>query len=310
MSQLTTPIAFLIFNRPDCTAQAFDRIREARPRTLLVVADGPRSDRPDDIANCRAARAVVEHGVDWDCDTFFNYADSNLGCRGRVSSGLDWVFNRVEEAIILEDDCLPHPSFFRFCQELLEFYRNDMRVMMISGHNEQSDLSETNDRKSYFFSTNVHIWAWATWRRAWKFYDVNMRAWPAARDGKWLWDVLTPEQNPSFWQHMLEEVYCGRNDTWDWQWTFACWMQRGLSILPNRNLVLNIGFSPDATHTTDVAAAHAQRPVFEMPFPLRHQHWMIGNALLNYRAVGIPSRTRHLLRMLKARILRSTAAAH
>jgi hypothetical protein len=299
-----TAIAFLIFNRPECTARVFERIRQARPSKLLVVADGPRSTDSGDFANCRAARAVVDQGVDWECEVIRNYAEINLGCRRRISSGLDWVFQQVEEAIILEDDCLPHLSFFRFCEELLEYYRSDTRIMMISGHNEHSlPATERKGEKSYAFSSNVHIWAWATWRRAWKFYDVEMRAWPAARDGKWLRDVLTPEQNPSFWQHMLEEVYQGRIDTWDWQWTFACWMQRCLSILPNRNLVTNIGFSENATHTTKMTA-HGKRPVFEMSFPLRHQPYMIGDALLNYRALGLPSRSRFFFRKLRSHLSR------
>lgn len=298
---LNTPVAFLVFNRPECTAAVLEEIRRARPPKLLVVADGPRSQPAGEAERCAEVRRLIDRGVDWPCEMLRHYSTINLGCRKRVSSGLDWVFEQVEEAIILEDDCLPHPSFFRFCEELLDYYRNDTRVMMISGHNEHSNVGS---KRSYFFSTNVHIWGWATWRRAWKFYDVEMRAWPAARDGGWLREVLTPNQNPSFWQDALEDVYQGRNDTWDWQWTFACWMQRGLSILPNRNLMTNIGFSETATHTMKTHPLHSTRPVFEMSFPLNHQPWMIGDALLNYRAVGLPSRSRYLLRKLKSYVCR------
>jgi hypothetical protein len=305
---LRTPVAFLVFNRPQCTAAVFAEIRRARPPKLLVVADGPRADRVGEAQLCAGVRALIEEGVDWPCEVFRNYSEINLGCRRRVSSGLDWVFEQVEEAIILEDDCLPHPSFFRFCEELLEYYRNDTRIMMISGHNEHSIAQNgATEQRSYFFSTNIHIWAWATWRRAWRFYDVEMGAWPAARDGKWLRDMLTPEQNPAFWQDALEDVYRGRNDTWDWQWAFACWMQRGLSILPNRNLITNIGFSDTATHTTKINPIHTERPAFEMSFPLHHQSWMIGDAVLNYRAVELPSRSRYFLRKLKSWLFRRRA---
>jgi hypothetical protein len=161
--QLTTPVAFLIFNRPDTTAKVFEAIRQAKPPKLLVVADGPRPDRPDDIEKCKAARGVVEQ-VDWDCEVLRNYSDVNLGCKKRVSSGLDWVFNTVEEEIILEDDCLPHPTFFRFCEELLDYYRHDERIMVISGDNFQFGRNCTE--YSYYFSRYNHCWGWSTWRRS------------------------------------------------------------------------------------------------------------------------------------------------
>ena len=139
---ITTPIVFLIFNRPETTQQVFDAIRQAQPQTLLVVADGPRNDRPEDVDNCRATRAILEQ-VDWDCEVLTNYSDLNLGCRKRISSGLTWAFEQVEEAIILEDDCLPDPSFFQYCQELLDYYRQDDRIMTISGDNFQLGNNQT-----------------------------------------------------------------------------------------------------------------------------------------------------------------------
>ena len=162
---LSTPVAFIIFNRPDTTEIVFETIRQAKPSKLLVVADGPRTDRSGEVEKCTATRAVIER-VDWECEVITNYSDVNLGCKRRVSGGIDWIFSQVEEAIILEDDCLPAPSFFQFCQTMLERYRYDDRISMIGGSNYQQENSRTSD--SYFFTKYAHIWGWATWRRAWK----------------------------------------------------------------------------------------------------------------------------------------------
>ena len=116
--QLNTPVAFLIFNRPHTTQRVFAEIAKARPPKLLVVADGPRNDRPGEAELCAQTRAIIDQ-VDWDCEVLTHYADKNMGCKKRIASGIDWVFTQVEEAIILEDDCLPEASFFQFCEENL-----------------------------------------------------------------------------------------------------------------------------------------------------------------------------------------------
>ena len=171
---LTKPVVLIIFNRPKLTEVVFQAIREAKPPKLFLVADGPRPNRPDDIPRCAAARKVVEK-VDWDCEVLRNYADENMGCGCRPASGITWVFSQVEEAIILEDDCVPSPSFFPFCQELLDRYRTDERVMHIGGMNWQS--GHRRSPFSYFFSKYPQCWGWATWRRAWAHYDFTMRYW-------------------------------------------------------------------------------------------------------------------------------------
>jgi len=270
--QLTTPVAFLIFNRPDTTARVFEAIRQAKPPQLLVVADGPRPDRADDIEKCKAARAIIE-GVDWDCEVLTNYSDLNLGCKNRVSSGLDWVFDTVEQAIILEDDCLPHPSFFRFCQDLLDYYRNDQRIMAISGDNFQFGRKRTE--YSYYFSRYNHVWGWATWRRAWQYYDVKMRLWQEIRDGNWLESILVESQAVKYWTKIFQTSYDAKIDAWGYPWTFACWIQNGLTILPNVNLVSNIGFREDATHTIGSKSRVANLPVKEMNFPLKQPPFLI-----------------------------------
>jgi hypothetical protein len=272
--QLSTPVAFLIFNRPDTTARVFEAIRQAEPPKLLVVADGPRADHPEDVERCAAARAIIER-VDWDCEVLKNFAETNMGCKQRVSSGLDWVFETVEEAIVLEDDCLPHPSFFRFCEELLERYRDDERIMAISGDNFQFGRQRTE--YSYYFSRYPHCWGWATWRRAWRHYDGKMELWPLIRDGNWLEDILEDRQSIAYWANIFDKTCNGGIDSWAYAWTFSCWIQSGLTILPNVNLVSNIGFGPDATHTAGRGRSSILA-VDSVSFPLLHPPFVIRDA--------------------------------
>ncbi|MBW4472824.1 MAG: glycosyltransferase family 2 protein [Stenomitos rutilans HA7619-LM2] len=269
---LVTPVAFFIFNRPQLTQRVFDAIRQAKPARLLVVADGPRRDRSGEAELCAQTRAVIQQ-VDWPCQVLTNFSDTNLGCKRRVSSGLDWVFDTVEEAIILEDDCLPHPTFFPFCETLLEHYRNDTRVMVISGNNFQFGHQRTSD--SYYFSRYNHIWGWATWRRAWRYYDVEMTLWSVIKQGHWLHDLLGEDRAVRYWTDSFEAVANDRLDTWDFQWTFACWIQHGLSILPNINLVSNIGFHPEATHTKDANSRVSNLPSEAIKLPLKHPQFII-----------------------------------
>ena len=273
---MKTPVAFLIFNRPETTARVFEEIARARPPKLLVVADGPRADRPGEADLCRAARSVVER-VSWPCEVLTNFSETNMGCRARVSSGITWVFEQVEEAVIVEDDCLPHPSFFPFCEELLERYREDERVMAVSGDNFQQ--GQRRSPYSYYFSRYVHIWGWASWRRAWKFYDVEVKAWEALRETGWLLDLMGgSEPIARYWQVVFDAVAAGRVNTWDYQWLFACWSQHGLSVVPETNLVTNIGFGADSTHTAAHDRTMAELPAGEMRFPLAHPPYMARHA--------------------------------
>lgn len=271
---IETPVVLLIFNRPDTTERVLAAIRQAQPPKLLVVADGARSDRPGEAEKCQAARAIIER-VDWDCEVLTNYSDTNLGCKARVSSGLDWVFERVESAIILEDDCLPHPSFFPFCETLLKYYREDERIMVISGDNFQFGRKRTN--YSYYFSRYNHCWGWASWRRAWQHYDVEMKLWQQVKNHRWLESIFDEPSAAKYWQKIFQATYDENVDSWAYRWTFACWLQSGLTIIPPVNLVSNIGFGSDGTHTT-AKNAFANLPVAEMDFPLQHPPFMLRNA--------------------------------
>ncbi len=280
MTQFEVPIAFLVFNRPDTTARVFEAIRCIKPRKLLVVADGPRANRPGEAEKCAAVRSIVDL-VDWPCEVLKNYSDANLGCKMRVSSGLDWVFEQVEEAIVIEDDCLPDPTFFRFCEVLLERYRYDQRIAQISGCNFQFGLKRNED--SYYFSKYNHIWGWASWRDRWAgCYDVSISNWPFIRDEGWLSDIHCDVKEVAFWKKIFEQVYLGKIDTWDYQWTFACWLQGRLTVLPNANLISNIGFGASATHTTS-ENAFSNIPLESLSFPLKHPVAIVNNRVMDAR---------------------------
>ena len=260
---LDTPVAFLIFKRPDTTERVFQAIREAKPKKLLVVADGGRDSEEQE--KCQQARAVIEK-VDWDCEVLKNYSETNLGCKQRVSSGLDWVFSQVEEAIILEDDCVPHSSFFQYCQELLERYRDDNRIMHIGGNNFL--CSRTNLEYSYYFSSYPHCWGWATWSRAWQYYDINMKLWPLVQDYYSLYEVFYTDEERLRRKNIWEKTYQGKIDTWDYGWFFTIRSQNGMSILPRENLITNIGFGIEGTHTQGSNNRRANLPISGVQFPL------------------------------------------
>jgi len=269
-----TPVAFIIFNRPDSTQRVFDLIAKVRPSKLLVVADGPRHNRKGEAEKCALTRSIID-GVNWECEVITNYSDKNLGCKRRVSSGIDWVFEQVEEAIILEDDCLPDPSFFPFCQELLERYRQDQRIGMITGDNFQFGQRRNDD--SYYFSKYVHIWGWASWRDRWQgSYDVAMTKWPQIRDEKFLEDLVGNKKEAILWANIFDRVYRGEIDTWDYQWVFANWVEGRRTVIPNVNLISNIGFDQNATHTTGVSEL-ANIPSSPMMFPLQHPVGVFNN---------------------------------
>jgi len=269
---LKTAVLFLIFNRPDTTKQVFEVIRRAKPPRLYVAADGPRVDKPGEVGKVEQARRIATH-VDWDCEVKTLFRDNNLGCRMAVSSAIDWFFKHEEEGIILEDDCLPSQAFFWFCQELLERYRNDERIMVVSGNNFQ--FGKRRSGFTYYFSRYNHCWGWASWRRAWRYYDKDMENWPFIRDNGYLFDVLQDKRSAKYWARIFETAYRGQVDSWAYRWTFSCWVHNGLTVLPNMNLVSNIGFNGDATHTTGKDNRFAKMTAFELSFPLKHPNWII-----------------------------------
>jgi hypothetical protein len=268
-------VVLLIFNRPDCTRRVFERVRAARPETLFVVADGPRADAAGEAAACEAARAVVAQGVDWPCDIRREFSDRNLGCARRVSSGLDWVFAQVEEAIVLEDDCVPDERFFPYCTELLARYRAEPRVGLIAGSNFQA--RDVTDGRGYYFSRYPHCWGWATWRRAWRAYDHAMTDWPAAKREGWLGTRCETRREARYWERILDRVAAGEIDSWAYRWTYACWRHDFLTALPARSLVTNIGFDRAATHTRRMPSG-AVETAWAQPWPLVHPPELVRHA--------------------------------
>lgn len=301
--KLSTPVVLVIYRRAALTARVVAAIAHAEPPVLYVVADGPRSSRVGEAEAVAAARAEVGR-IDWGCRVLRDYADHNMGLTRRMVTGLDWVFGLEERAIVLEDDCLPDPSFFRYCDELLQLYQEDERVMVVSGDNYQRGRQRAP--YSYYFSRYNHCWGWATWRRAWRYYDQAMRLWPEMRNGHWLVDMLDRERTAArYWRDVFEDVYCGRVDTWDYQWTFACWAQSGLTTLPMVNLVANIGFGRGATHRQRRTAAAAPS-AHALSFPLCHPPFVIRDA----QADRFTQRTHYggLLRRRLAKTARRMAA--
>ncbi|MBR8831080.1 MAG: hypothetical protein N5P05_003787 [Chroococcopsis gigantea SAG 12.99] len=266
-----TPIVFIIFNRPATTEKVFAKIREVKPAQLLVIADGGRPDSLDDTEKCAAARRIIE-GVDWDCQVIKNYSSTNLGCAKRIETGLNWVFQLVEEAIILEDDCLPDASFFPFCQQLLERYRHDGRVMQIGGHNRlfQWRLSRQSYHFSYLYGS-PH--GWATWRRAWNQYNLEDRAWDDPRNLLYLEQVIPDREDLQKFLRLCDRIFNDPDleDEWGYKWTFVKLTGRGLSVIPATNLVTNIGCGAGGTHMKHRTLLNGSSiPKEPIGFPLVH----------------------------------------
>ncbi|MBV8560397.1 MAG: glycosyltransferase family 2 protein [Acidimicrobiia bacterium] len=270
------PVVLLVFNRPDLTARVFEVVRRVRPRQLLLIADGPRDGKPDDAALCQATRDVLAD-IDWPCDVLRRYADRNLGCGPAVSGGLDWAFEQVPEAVILEDDCLTDPSFFPFCAELLDRFREDGRVMQVAGSNLNAPVAAYLG-SSYSFNAFSPVWGWATWRDAWARYDYSMSTWPHFRDSGLMAGLPAGRRWQATLRRDWDRAHRGEA-TWDHQWQYAVMSGHGLSVSPCVNLVSNLGFRADATQTF-LAGDLAEIPAGPMTFPLRHPQLVAENPLV------------------------------
>ncbi|MEA2027949.1 MAG: nucleotide-diphospho-sugar transferase [Campylobacterota bacterium] len=244
---LNTAVLFLVFNRLDTTKQVFEAIRQAKPPRLYVAADGDRETREDEAEKVKAVREYIMQNIDWECEVKTLFREHNLGCKMAVSGAIDWFFKNEEMGVILEDDCLPSQSFFWFCEELLERYKDDMRIGQISGFNPLVEYDTFED--SYLYSKFGPIWGWASWRRVWKVYDVKMTSWPKVRDTQII-NYITDSSIEKEWRlELFEKLYSNKIDTWDYQWSYAKLINSYMSIIPSKNMIKNIGFGDDATHT-------------------------------------------------------------
>jgi hypothetical protein len=270
---LTTPILFLIFNRPVVTKQVFEAIRAMKPTKLYVAADGPRPGVHDEIENCRMAREAAT-AIDWQCDVKTLFREENLGCGRGVSSAITWFFKQEEEGIILEDDCYPSADFFPFCVELLDRYRNDKRIMAITGTNLVPERLRSNEY-SYAFSNHNNIWGWASWRRAWDLYDYEMSNYAKIKELGYLKNNFSSQYEHDYFEWVFERTYLIPSITWDYQWEFVRRINSGLTIQPQKNLISNLGFGHDATHTKNPSDKSSKLKLETLEFPLRHPEYVL-----------------------------------
>lgn len=264
---LDTAILFVIFNRPETTQRVFDVIKSVKPKKLYITADGPRKNNENDQINSEKCRSII-HQIDWECELKTLFREENLGCRNAVSDAITWFFNQEEQGIVLEDDCLPHPSFFYYCEELLEKYKNNPEIMLISGDNFQNNIKRGD--ASYYFSRYNHIWGWASWRRAWEKYDVNMESFPQKKEENFIQQVFKQHKIQNYWMKNFQKSFDKEIDTWDYQWMYTILSHQGINILPNINLISNIGFGDQSTHTAKANKRLANLPNGEIKLPLTH----------------------------------------
>lgn len=254
-------VLFVIFNRPDTTQRVFEQIRQARPPRLYIAADGPRLHKPGEDELCEETRRIIER-VDWPCVVNTRFRDENLGCRNGVSTAINWFFENEEEGIILEDDCLPAQSFFRFCDELLEKYRDDKRIWHITGCNLQ--LGEKWGDASYYFSNRIHVWGWASWRRVWNEYDLYLARYNEVQVKQQMLNIYADEFVAEAWLRIFRDARSGTVNSWAYSLDFCNFFNNGLVIIPNQNLISNIGFTGAATNTLDQESPYANTPLQEL----------------------------------------------
>jgi hypothetical protein len=276
---VNVPVLFIIFNRLDTTKQVFEEIRKAKPKKLFIAADGPRNKEAKKKTDL--VRKYVLDNIDWDCEYKTLFRENNLGCGRAVSGAIDWFFDNIEMGIILEDDCLPDQSFFKFCEELLKKYKNNKKIMQISGFNPVSKNNYSN--KDYFFSYFGSIWGWATWRRAWKKFDFDMKYYNRKRISYFMKTIGFDNKMIDNKIKLFEITKDGLIDTWDYQWVYSVWFNNGLYIVPSKNLIKNVGWGKDSIHNKGSGDRFSVLPFEKISFPLKHPKKIIDNSDFNMK---------------------------
>jgi hypothetical protein len=261
------PVALIVFNRPDVTKQLINALRANKPKKIFVIADGPRVNRPGEVEKCSDTRAALAL-IDWPCEIETNFSDDNLGCKRRVVSGLDWVFSKTDKAIILEDDCIPSPDFVPYCENLLELYKDSDEIGIISGSTLDSEVFDSPS--SYFLSNYPRVWGWATWARTWRLYDAQIEEWPTLKKSSFLEPFVSTRSGRRYWRSAFDGVHLQKIDTWDYQLAFSLWKNGLKTAAPNKNLICNVGFGPEATHTLNALSVASGLKTFNLEFPLKH----------------------------------------
>ena len=263
----STPVLLIIFNRPKQTSKLLDSLIEIKPKVVYVSADGPRENNSSDKQLCEETRALIKSKVTWDCEVKLNFSDKNQGCGKAVSSAISWFFEHNELGVILEDDCLPDVSFYLFCEDMLYRYKDNKNIMHIGGANFQNGKKRGN--ASYYFSSEVHVWGWASWRRAWNKYDFNTTSINEFITKNKILNYYQDKKIVNYWLTIFKQINRHEIDTWDYQWKYSIWNEGGLAIIPQINLISNIGFGLDATHTS-VSGPFDNMKRYSLDFPLIH----------------------------------------
>lgn len=270
--QSQSPILFIIFNRSDTALKVMDEIRKAKPARLYITADAFRPERPEEEGLCDETKTSIMAAIDWECEVKTLFRTQNLGPKEAIASAIDWFFEHEDEGIILEHDCLPAKSFFYFCDTLLEKYRNDQRIWLISGCNFQKGKKWGSG--TYYFSNLTHAWGWATWKSSWNEYDKDLSRYEASDIRVQLEKIFNNSMVVDQWVYLFEQTKCGNIDTWDYQVAFAHMFNQSVTIIPNVNLVSNIGFGEKAENTTDINSMFANIPLEEIT-EIKHPKYLL-----------------------------------
>ena len=274
-SPLNVAVLFLVFNRLEHTIEVFKSIQLAKPPRIYIAADGAREGVNGEQDKVDHIREFITNNIDWDCEVYTLFRKNNLGCKLAVNNAISWFFKHEEMGIILEDDCLPSQSFFWYCEELLNRYKNSKDIFCINGIGEFKLSKEFNS--DYSFTKYIHLWGWASWRRVWDRYDVNISDWMENKLN--LLDIVSDNINTKkYWKRVLQGVYDSKIDTWDYQFSYLILKNHGKCIIPKVNLVSNIGFGTNATHTLDPDDKHANRITYNINFPIKHPDKKIFNS--------------------------------
>ena len=263
------PILYIVFNRPDIVERSLEHICKIAPTRMFIAADGPRKDLAEDALKCAQVREIIQKKIDWPCEVEYLYREENLGCGKAVSEAITWFFSKVEKGIILEDDCFPDPTFFKFCEVLLNKYEKDKRVFHISGSNWQ--LGRSRGKADYYLSNFPAVWGWATWRDRWEKYSLEIITKQNLKKvKKWLNEQKVTKPEIDYHMNCFEQCMNGDIDTWDYQWRFLIFLNKAHSITPNRNVISNIGHREDGTHTLNQEHWRANLETNSIEFPLEH----------------------------------------
>lgn len=271
---LNTAVLFLVFNRLDTTKQVFEAIKEAKPPRLYIAADGARESKEGELEKTKAVREHIISNIDWDCEIKTLFREQNMGCGPSVHNAISWFFENEEMGIILEDDCLPSQSFFWYCEELLEKYKDDERVAQISGVNHLYDKHKLS--YSYLFSRYKSCWGWASWARSWQNMDFAMSWLETPQRDDIVRNMGVGKESIRHWNNAIESIQQNKVSAWDWQWYFSISSMNQLTIFPCTNLIANIGFGGDATHTTGTGK-EIEKEAFEIGFPLIHPRYVVAD---------------------------------